>query len=89
MAKHKLAAHLDSLGISAAEASARIGIAPSAVSRMIKSGKSPNLRTASRIVAASQGAIGYDDLLPTSVRRANKRYEGRLTPGYGNPNDGI
>ena len=76
---HKLARHLKRLGISAADCSGRINIAQSALHRIMKQGKAPSLRTAGRIVAASNGAVTYEDLLPPSDKRHNKTLLGLLT----------
>lgn len=79
MAMHKMARHLKALGISNAECASLIDLAGSALHRIIIQGETPNLRTASRIVAASNGAITYDDLLPAAVKRTNLKYSGRLS----------
>lgn len=82
MAKHKMLEHLDEIGMSAATASGLIDLTQSAISRIISKRLPPNLRSAARIVAASDGAITYEDLLPAADRRKLAKYKGRLTAAY-------
>lgn len=66
-------------GLSENQAAARMGVAQSVLNRITYSKLPPNLRNAAKIVRATDGEVGYEDLLGYEFRRTLRRYNGRLT----------
>ncbi|MGB5809309.1 MAG: helix-turn-helix transcriptional regulator [Polyangiales bacterium] len=65
-------------GWSESEAARQMGIPQSALNRITNRGLPPTLTTASKIVAAFDGQISYDDLVPADVKRSSRRLRGVL-----------
>ena len=74
----KLSRWLEKKRLSEREASRRLGIPQSSISRITHLGKPPTLRNAAKIVRATNGDVTYEDLLGTEHRRELRRYNGRL-----------
>jgi transcriptional regulator with XRE-family HTH domain len=64
--------------ISQYEAARRLKIPQSSINRITNDGLPPTLRNAAKIVRATNGEVGYEDLLGPSVTRTIWRYNGKL-----------
>lgn len=74
----RLAKWLERNGLSESEASRRLGIAQSAINRITNEELPPSLRTAAKIVRATNREVSYEDLLNATIRRSLWRFNGRL-----------
>jgi len=63
------------------EASSRLGMPQSSINRITSGNLPPTLRNAAKIVRATGGEVGYEDLLGPTVTRTLWRFNGRLVPG--------
>ncbi len=61
------------------EAARRLQVPQSALNRITFSKLPPQLRTAAKIVRATDGEVTYEDLLGPIFRRTLRRYNGRLS----------
>ena len=62
------------------EASRLLGMPQSSINRITSGNLPPTLRNAAKIVRATSGEVGYEDLLGPTVTRHLWRYDGRLVP---------
>lgn len=65
-------------GVTEVQAAKRLGVPQSALNRITYSKLPPQLRTAAKIVRATNGEVTYEDLLGPDFRRTLRRYNGKL-----------
>lgn len=64
--------------VSQYQAAKLLKIPQSSINRITNDGLPPTLRNAAKIVRATDGEVGYEDLLGPAVARRIWRYNGRL-----------
>lgn len=67
-------------GMTQMEASRLLGMPQSSINRITRESLPPTLRNAAKIVRATGGEVGYEDLLGPTVTRTLWRFNGRLVP---------